>query len=431
MKYFIFINLLFISTFISAATSNQKNVLWEVLEATPKKTSILDEVVDATNLNDVVEATGRKLDYDRTPLDNKVYKARVNPRIPETKKAMGNTAMKKLLKVSGWGYAATLALESLLEGIDWVIDPASQSIWRYKQGNNNYSCSYTIIIGGNTFIKLFKGANGQTSYCPYDMAISLLQDRQTWSGYQGKTLTFVNWDPEIKADSTTFRFLFEVVTNSSGYTKYEYLSVPYSHQPYNPPSEKEYLTEDDLADYMLGTHKDFKDEKYADKLPKPNTWTSVANVFKPENRFEEENSPTVKVVTTHLDQANPESEDGTISPDKDPEGNPTGGFSLPSFCSWATTVCEFIGWVKEDTEIDHEEPEQPDLTSLDREFDTTFSANASCPPNPVIEFPIVGNVELPFNKICDFFAYLKFCVLTASSLIACWIVSAAVRGAES
>lgn len=426
MKYFIFINLLFISTFISAATSNQKNVLWEVLEATPKKTSILDDVVDATNLNDVVEATGRKLDYDRTPLDNKVYKARVNPRIPETKKAMGNTAMKKLLKTSGWGYAATVALESLLNGIDWVIDPESQSIWRYKR-SNNWACKnfgYKWKYSQN----ILNCPSEVLAYSRCTTSPSLYSDcyiKEIWADQYHTTKV-----SDLPKDAIPERIDVEIASKYAGQTVYYFLSV-YKDKLITETDSKEVMTEDDLADYMLGTHKDFKDEKYKKDLPKPNTWTSVANVFKPENKFEEENSPTVKVVTTHLDQTNPESEDVTISPDKDPEGNPTGGFTLPSFCSWATTVCEFIGWVKEDTEIDHEEPEQPDLTSLDRDFDTTFSANASCPPNPVIEFPIVGNVELPFNKICDFFAYLKFGVLTASSLIACWIISAAVRGAES
>ncbi|QMU05338.1 hypothetical protein FOC39_15390 [Acinetobacter radioresistens] len=32
-------------------------------------------------------------------------------------------------------------------------------------------------------------------------------------------------------------------------------------------ASKEYLTAEALADYMLGTHPDFKDSKYTSKLP--------------------------------------------------------------------------------------------------------------------------------------------------------------------
>ena len=126
-------------------------------------------------------------------------------------------------------------------------------------------------------------------------------------------------------------------------------------------------------------------------------------------------------------------------PETDPEtGEATGGQSIsikfPIFCQWASSMCQWYDdwteFTKDETE-DEEKKDEPDTSILDREFDTTFSANASCPPNPQIEFPIVGNVELPFNKICDFFAYLKIGVLAASSLIACWIISAAVRGADS
>ncbi|MEC6126259.1 virulence factor TspB C-terminal domain-related protein [Acinetobacter ursingii] len=65
------------------------------------------------------------------------------------------------------------------------------------------------------------------------------------------------------------------------------------------------------------------------------------------------------------------------------------------------------------------------------EFDTKFEAYSQCPPNPVIDFPIVGSVELPFSRICDFFSYLRYGVLTGASLLACWIISAAVRGGEA
>ena len=161
---------------------------------------------------------------------------------------------------------------------------------------------------------------------------------------------------------------------------------------------------------------------------------------------------------------------GGSEPEKDPiTGQPTGNQSItltfPLFCSWASKMClwyddwkasdkvykdhmtkteehqteektfwtsvkDWFDWTKDESDTDTQEPQEPDTTVLDRDFDTKFEVNAQCPPNPKIEFPIVGSVELGFNKICDFFSFLKFGVLTASSMLACWIVSSAVRGGE-
>ncbi|WP_119686963.1 virulence factor TspB C-terminal domain-related protein [Acinetobacter ursingii] len=162
---------------------------------------------------------------------------------------------------------------------------------------------------------------------------------------------------------------------------------------------------------------------------------------------------------------------GETTPKTDPEtGEQTGGSSItiqfPVFCSWAAKMCQwyddwkvsdkrdekfqekvqehyddektfwdkvtdFFDWTKDDSDNSDQDPDEPDTSSLDHEFDTKFEAYSQCPPNPVIDFPIVGSVELPFSRICDFFSYLRYGVLTGASLLACWIISAAVRGGEA
>ncbi|RZG42853.1 virulence factor TspB C-terminal domain-related protein [Acinetobacter wuhouensis] len=162
---------------------------------------------------------------------------------------------------------------------------------------------------------------------------------------------------------------------------------------------------------------------------------------------------------------------GDITPTVDPEtGEATGSQSItlqfPVFCTWASTMCkwyddwkksdtvykdhmtkteehqkdeksfwdkvtDFFDWTKDNKDDGDQEEQEPDTSSLDKKFDTNFSANGSCPPNPAIDFPLVGTVELPFTKICDFFSFLRFGVLTGASLLACWIVASAVKGGEA
>lgn len=435
MNYIIKITLIIVMQFIAisayaASKPSAKPTIWEIVEATPKKTNILDDVVDATNLNDVVEATGRKLDYDRTPVDNKVYKARVNPRIPETKAAIGSNAMKKLLKVSGWGYAAVEGVKLLLEGIDWVMDPEAQSIWRYKPSDNpGYDCK--------NFGYKWQTAKGAVYRCPIDAANAALRERvQLQPNLSGPQVLQLCTESSCAVDISTLSATSNV---GSIYVKGRAIYTPtgtYTEigetikrgEKIVEERDKEVLTEDALADYMLGTHKDFQDQKYKDKLPKPNTWTGVAQQFKPENKFEEENSPTVKITQEQLDQALPESEDTTVKPtEPDPETGEK-GWKFPPFCSWATAVCEHFKWVQSDDDLGDDDDQEPDTSVLDREFDTTFSASGSCPPNVKIPFPPFGDLEIGGDKICSFFGYLKYGVLAACSFAAMLIVGAAVRG---
>ncbi|MCH7352243.1 MULTISPECIES: hypothetical protein [unclassified Acinetobacter] len=410
------------STDIYAASKpSPKPTIWEIVEATPKKTNILDDVVDATNLNDVVEATGRKLDYDRTPVDNKVYKARVNPRIPETKAAIGSNAMKKLLKVSGWGYAAVEGVKLLLEGIDWVMDPANQSIWRYKDSTpGDYSCSAGFLWRYQDDWKP----------CPIE---AINQTLRKWELQQNNTirLEFVKYDVpnifEAARKKERITFTIQQTTLSNGYkstTPNQALS--YKPDPNYKPTEKEYLTEDQLSDYMLGKHKDFKDDKYKSRLPKENTWTGVAQQFKPENKFEEENSPTFKIAQKELDQSNPESEDTNVKPTEPDPNTGEKGFSLPPFCSWATTVCDFIKWFKEEPEKDdNDQPEVDDKGIFSRKFDTVFSLSKQCPSDIPVKLEskfLTGTFTFSMKWLCIIFTFLGYPLVFASHCVGVWIL---------
>lgn len=420
------------STDIYAATKpGAKPTIWEIVEATPKKTNILDDVVDATNLNDVVEATGRKLDYDRTPVDNKVYKARVNPRIPETKAAIGSNAMKKLLRVSGWGYAAVEGVKLLLEGIDWIMDPEAQSIYRYKKNEAGFDCrnfGYKWVFKSEQF------------RCPIDAAQRSAEALCTAYPNQEGCKVVELWADEYRtrrlADVSDFvgnaiYVEIESTYKPTGTKVKNYERIMKGEKTDRIEGDKEVLTENDLADYMLGTHKDFQDQKYKDKLPKPNTWTGVAQQFKPENKFEEENSPTFKITQQVLDQANPESEDTTVKPtEPDPETGEK-GWKFPPFCSWATPVCDFFQWFKEPPEKDddQEDSDIDDKGIFSKTFDYVFSLSKQCPPDIPIDFEtkyISGSFTFSLKWLCMIFTFLGYPIVFASHCTGIWILYEAV-----
>lgn len=366
------------------------------------------------NMN--IQLTGHKVDQYGNAVNDAVYKRTIDPKVGAARTAQGTVAMRRLLKTSGWGLLGYAALEGLLNAVGWVIDPNEQSIWRNKKSDPNGSVNCS---GGFQFQN---DRNSAWFNCP----LSAVEDWIKYANTTDKNATY----KFLRFDSDPYTSTPILYTVRYEHHTYPSLSKNMPNQqltrkpdPNAEPSPKEYLTPEALADYANHTHPDYADPELAPKLePKwnpqlaPDLWT-------PANKFEETNSPTVQIAKKELDNANPTSPDPEVKPNPD-----TGGMTLPSFCDWASLVCDFI----RDDKVDKDQEEQePDTSILDKEFDTNFSASASCPPNPKIEFPMVGLVELPFSKICDFFSFLRFGVLTGASLLACWIVSAAVRGGEA
>lgn len=348
---------------------------------------------------------GHKVDQYGAAVNDYDYNTKIDPKTAANRTKMGNVGMGRLLKISGWGLLGSAALQALLEAVDWVIDPATQSIWRNKTDSSS-SCSYTRINGfGQKLIKLFN-SDGLDTYCPYDSALHRLKERSKYPGYAGSKLDFVKWDPVLTPTTTNFRFEFKVTVVESGYTSYEYLDVPYTEVPYNPPSEKEYLTPEQLADYANHTHSDYANPELAPKLEPKYSPSIQTDLWKPSNPWEDANSPTVQEVKKELEKAPPE-------PKKEPEIKPnpeTGGFALPAFCSWASPVCEFINWVKDNPDNENEEPEIPKEIDVGQLDTGTFKATPGC-PQP-IQVPVnlggSGSVSISYEPVCAFASKWSF-----------------------
>ena len=384
--------------------------------------------------NQKLDIKGHKVDGYGNAANDYEYNRKIDPTTAANRSKMGAVGMGRLLKITGWGLLGTAALEGLLEAVDWVIDPEAQSIWRYKKtGDTSVSCSYkTTYYDGTIKQKKFYADDGSESFCPYSIALKRLTIRVTTASYPaGTKLEFIAWDPLITLTTSNFRFRFKVIRPTGSPTE-EYLDVPHKDVP-APEGEKEILTQEQLADYANHTHPDFADPELAPKLnPKWNP-NIAPDLWKPANPWEYDNSPTVQEVKKELEQAKPEPKDDKIKENEpDPE---TGGksFSLPAFCSWATSVCEFIDSFKEQPENDNNT--QIDVQNLDETliFDDSqrFSFSNSC-PNPeqfsVSFFGTTQNLEFSYQPLCDFMSMIKPFVIAGSYLIGAYIVMGLSRG---
>ncbi len=315
--------------------------------------------------NQKLKVTGHKVDQYGDAVNDKKYTTTIDPKTTANKQKMGGVGIAKLLKKANWASVGVEAFQALLEGIDWVIDPESQSIWRYK--NVDQSCTYCLqnweytVTGKpdiyndpNEAIEAFISTNAQfwSQFRPYFKWI-YIQFPPNHDLYKKKMILV------IVKDGTT----------SSAHGKADLKD----NKP-DPKLEKEFLTPDQAADYANHTHPDYTNPKYAERanpLYKPEI---QENLWKPHNKWEEENSPTVQEAIRQLEQANPDAKDDTI---KENEPNPETGdksFSLPAFCNWATAVCDFFDWMKQEPEKDPEQnqPDVDDKGIFSKTFDHVF-----------------------------------------------------------
>lgn len=114
-----------------------------------------------------------------------------------------------------------------------------------------------------------------------------------------------------------------------------------------------------------------------------------------------------------------------------PQTNPKpkddgGGFELPPFCSWASHVCKFIDWFKEDPNLG--EPDKIDIPVQDRndlaQQDINkqyYNAVGQCPAPAVVNTNF-GQIKIPYDTLCNFFARHSPILIAIAYLIGGYIV---------
>lgn len=363
--------------------------------------------------NQKVKLTGHKVDQYGNPANDYKYETTIDPKTASNRTKMGTVAINKLLKRANWAITGVELFQTFLEGIDWVIDPAAQSIWRYKPVEYN-----TPGCVGSGYV--FQYQIGNYRNCPIDAVQYTLNE---WSK-NGASYEFVKWDTYFEGipDKFTIRL---TVGNSVQTMPNQQLNR--KKDPNAVPSEKEYLTPDAAADYANHTHPDFTNPKYSPRAEPRYSPEIQTKLWKPHNDWEYENSPTVQEAKQRLSEAQPVPNDDKI---KENEPDPETGaksFSLPAFCSWATSVCEFIDWMKEKPEQEQEQdlPDIDDQDIFSKEFDYSFSLSNQCPPDIPLKLEsqlLSGNFTFSMKWLCIIFTALGYPIVFASHCLGVWIL---------
>lgn len=129
----------------------------------------------------------------------------------------------------------------------------------------------------------------------------------------------------------------------------------------------------------------------------------------------------------------PES-DPTPAPDLDDDTATNNESSWPTFCGWASAVCEFFKWVKTD-DTDTEKPETPWEEEDPAQVTQSWSSGlggGSCPSPVSFTVSLGGQSATPefsFSPICQFGTMMRPVIIALATIIAGFIV-AGVRGTK-
>lgn len=102
---------------------------------------------------------------------------------------------------------------------------------------------------------------------------------------------------------------------------------------------------------------------------------------------------------------------------------PVVDFELPAFCTWASIVCEWLGWTQEEFL-----EEEPDLTTLISEFEPDEDAfslgigSGTCPAPIQLNITFISQtVEVSYQPFCDFVTMIRPFILAAAYLFAAYL----------
>lgn len=119
---------------------------------------------------------------------------------------------------------------------------------------------------------------------------------------------------------------------------------------------------------------------------------------------------------------------------KDPMETQPMESAWPTFCSWASTVCDFINWVKTD-DPDTSRPEVPweeeDPASITQSWSSGLGGG-SCPAPVTFSVSLAGTTASPefsFEPVCQFGTVMRPVIIALAAIIAGFII-AGVRGTK-
>lgn len=323
------------------------------------------------------------------------------------------------------GAAAVIgAMDLLLDGVDYVLDPENNQI-RYKTGEQVYS-GFTVT----GYSERFSTAD------------------QACSFYLSKNTTYKSYKLSAKIAYSDNKFGFRYDCTLYGDSNQTGAAMTGWVQP-NEAGEEEPKTIPlvNIGSQILDkAEEELRTGNPAVPIATPVTQAAAAAVVGEAATDEAQARPIVAELDKSSAIPTTETAVGEIAP---PTTNPETGqpnptplsLEFPVFCSWAPTMCVLSDKVQQAitdaTDWATSEPQEKDPENLEFEdleidaSDVNLTASGSCPQDSV-SFSVMGKsvtLDMPYQPVCDALNFFKPAVLLVGAVASVYIV-AGVRTKE-
>jgi hypothetical protein len=331
------------------------------------------------------------------------------------------------------GAAAVIgAMDLLLDGVDYVLDPANNTV-TYNKGEND-------ILGTGIHVQGTYGSSASQACKNY---INKLQTANKSYKYQYASVTSGALISGTSQYQFSCKYLVDFYPTDSDTRMYPYTDSGVINNPQNVEQQKITIPLVNLGSQVLDqAETEVKTGNPAVPIATPVTQAAATAVVGEAATDETQARP----ITAELDKSSSipttETAEGTVtSPTTNPDTGEVkpGSISLdfPVFCSWAPSMCVLADkvqeaitdareWVKEsestDTELDLPEQEQ------EQETDININFSGSCPAKiTLVNFNYHNNQqnwEVDFTEWCSAVTtYIKPIVISMGAFSAVLIVS--------
>lgn len=305
---------------------------------------------------------------------------------------------KYLGKGAGYASFAQMAIDLLGSGVDYVLDSKNNSVQIYKH-KYEYCSGYGGYTADNPLavVRAHCGSNAtydfestsSSNVTRYDVFRASCEPVNTF--FCSVTISEREKDKKVMSQE---EFAKEVLKAAQNNDKAKKVVIDYAKQE---------ILDGDHDDTINDIVRDINSDTNNQPNPTDNT--------------------TPNKDTDNNSSANPQTNPKTDKPKPKDDG---GGFELPPFCTWASHVCKFIHWFKDDPNLG--EPDKIDIPVQDRndlaQQDINkqyYNAVGQCPAPAVVNTNF-GQIKIPYDTLCNFFARHSPILIAIAYLIGGYIV---------
>jgi hypothetical protein len=329
------------------------------------------------------------------------------------------------------GAAAVIgAMDLLLDGVDYVLDPANNSVTYKPKCSSNCQYMYQLQSRPDT------RAHSPDQACQNGRSQKIFGDRYT---------TSVTYNSSKKI--CVVHYNFNGTTGETEISSFPVATVANPNYDQSKEEEKKTVPLSEIGQQVIDqAQSEAQVGNPAVPIATPVTQAAAAAVVGEAAKDESQARPIVAELDKSASIPTDQTDVGEIAP---PTTNPDTGeakpgsisLDFPVFCSWAPSMCVLADKVQEAitdaTDWATTEPQQKDPENLEFEdleldaSDVNLTASGSCPQDSV-SFSVMGKsvtLDMPYQPVCDALNFFKPAVLLVGAVASVYIV-AGVRTKE-